>query len=177
MDETVMIILLTLSGIGVFTSSFFVKNKENKLTEIKHIMTTPSTHDNNDKIINLIQETAAEKIKSLNEYSSLVLEEIEKKHKELLFMYQLISDKEKSLDKKSTIVFNESIKNINTTLEKTKNEKNDIKQTSTIDKEKFNYNNKILELHNKGLSVKDIAKKLKLGIGEVKLVIDLFKEV
>ncbi len=40
---------------------------------------------------------------------------------------------------------------------------------------KGNNNQKIIELHEQGLSTVDIAKELNLGVGEVKLVIDLFK--
>ena len=36
-------------------------------------------------------------------------------------------------------------------------------------------NEKILKLNEMGVSVKEIAKQLNLGIGEVKLVIDLYK--
>ena len=36
-------------------------------------------------------------------------------------------------------------------------------------------NEKILKLNEKGITVKEIAKQLNLGIGEVKLVIDLYK--
>lgn len=38
-----------------------------------------------------------------------------------------------------------------------------------------NNNQKILELHKQGLATVDIAKELKLGVGEVKLVLDLFQ--
>ena len=38
-----------------------------------------------------------------------------------------------------------------------------------------NNNDKILKLHQMGMSTVDIAKELKLGVGEVKLVIDLFQ--
>jgi len=38
-----------------------------------------------------------------------------------------------------------------------------------------NSNQRILELHNQGMATVDIAKELKLGVGEVKLVIDLFR--
>lgn len=40
---------------------------------------------------------------------------------------------------------------------------------------KKNNNNKILELYSKGMSNIDIAKKLNLGIGEVRLVVDLYR--
>lgn len=38
-----------------------------------------------------------------------------------------------------------------------------------------NSNQRILDLHNQGMATVDIAKELKLGVGEVKLVIDLFQ--
>lgn len=38
-----------------------------------------------------------------------------------------------------------------------------------------NNNQRILELHNQGMTTVDIAKELKLGVGEVKLVIDLYQ--
>lgn len=40
-----------------------------------------------------------------------------------------------------------------------------------------NWNQEVLRLHNEGKSVQDISKLLKKGQGEVKLVLDLFKEV
>lgn len=39
----------------------------------------------------------------------------------------------------------------------------------------LNNNQKILELHRQGMATVDIAKELKLGVGEVKLVLDLFQ--
>ena len=44
-------------------------------------------------------------------------------------------------------------------------------------KENQNNNERILELHNAGKSNMAIAKELGLGIGEVKLVIDLFEGI
>ncbi len=53
-------------------------------------------------------------------------------------------------------------------------------QNATIEKEEQSYNNnnneKILRLHKLGKSETAIAKDLGLGVGEVKLVIDLFKQ-
>ena len=42
-------------------------------------------------------------------------------------------------------------------------------------KVKENNNDRILSLHKQGVSNVDIAKELGLGVGEVKLVISLFK--
>lgn len=51
-------------------------------------------------------------------------------------------------------------------------------QNGAIEKEEQSYNNneKILRLHKLGKSETAIAKDLGLGVGEVKLVIDLFKQ-
>ena len=51
----------------------------------------------------------------------------------------------------------------------------DINSTDDIESNKENNNDRILSLHKKGMSSVDIAKELGLGVGEVKLVINLFK--
>lgn len=48
-------------------------------------------------------------------------------------------------------------------------------ENSDIPEESMNNNQKILFLHQKGMSNIDIAKELNLGMGEVRLVIDLYK--
>ena len=61
---------------------------------------------------------------------------------------------------------------------KTKNNsssKSDKSNVSVKNDSKKNNNEKILELYKQGKEPMDIAKELKLGIGEVRLVIDLFK--
>lgn len=52
-----------------------------------------------------------------------------------------------------------------------------VDQTDVLTEEEdgLNKNNKILELHKQGISQVAIAKELGLGVGEVKLVIDLYK--
>lgn len=47
--------------------------------------------------------------------------------------------------------------------------------TQTLEETKENNNDRILRLHKEGVSNVDIAKELGLGVGEVKLVINLFK--
>ncbi|MBQ4069134.1 MAG: hypothetical protein IJC76_07755 [Lachnospiraceae bacterium] len=49
------------------------------------------------------------------------------------------------------------------------------KQKPLVEPRKNNNNDKILDMYNKGFSNVEIAKKLGIGIGEVRLVIDLFK--
>jgi len=61
----------------------------------------------------------------------------------------------------------------NSTDETSENEKDSINLQN--DKTENN-NNRILSLYKKGMSNKDIAKTLGLGVGEVKLVVDLYKD-
>jgi len=53
----------------------------------------------------------------------------------------------------------------------------DISFADGNDEQGRNYNDRILELHRQGKSKVAIAKELGLGVGEVKLVIDLYKNI
>lgn len=151
-----------------------------------------------------LERISNEKIMAVNEYSDTVLSEINKNHKEVMFLYDMLIDKHTSL------------KNTASEVEKTAKEAKDItKEAKRASKEvqeatrnaekifpvfqplqaetivleseekisqeeenlldKSTTNEKILALHKSGKSKVDIAKELGLGVGEVSLVIDLFK--
>lgn len=159
-----------------------------------------------------------DKIMAVNEYSDTVLEEISKNHKEVLFLYDMLNDKQVDLkntvrkaeqtskDTREVVVaaketisavieagvtivpeeensfFVEGIraKEIKTANPKiVKNAKAKEVEISFEQGEEVgkNKNEKILDLHKKGKSNVAIAKELGLGVGEVKLVIDLFEGV
>ena len=181
---------LIIFGAILIIVSLFLKSKK-----IKYKNDIKKNKNNQQELANIYNNTN-EKMKALNEYSEFILDEVEKRHKELLFMYQLISEKEKSLNSNAV---NSNI--INDTYKKTKTkskifkeqkeykDKNNQKGKNTVDlsekdnsveiknKEIKDYHKQILDLYNNGLAIKEIAKKLDIGIGEVKLVIDLFNEV
>lgn len=189
-----------------------------------------------DKITN-------EKIMALGDYSEDVNVKITKNHDEVMFLYDMLSDKEKtikntvkdveslkvsvkqmavandfakqSIEKKSEVsktktkdlsksgkknITSDNKKELNdnqetkTDLEDSKvsTESEDLKNKSNVSEEvlddkgkdnkskvepeKIQNNNKeILDLYNQGKTNIEIAKQLGLGMGEVKLVIDLFK--
>lgn len=81
----------------------------------------------------------------------------------------------KEPEEKETIVFEEIKKEITT--EETKDENLDEKVPEVMreSEENENSNDIILELYQKGESIIEIAKQLGLGVGEVKLVIDLYR--
>lgn len=112
------------------------------------------------KQINLVNE----KVLELGDYHNFVKEEIENKHKELLFLYQMISEKEKAI-KKIQVEINQYQQG-NVTLEEEVVLKSAPKAS--------NYNKKIIELREKGYDAVEIAQLLGIGIGEVNLVLKLY---
>ncbi len=179
-----------------------------------------------------MERLANEKIMAVNEYSDLVLENINKNHNEVIFLYDMLNDKHENLV--STVSEAGKVaKEIKQAVELPEEEKNEaekkaapvaaktpkeevafvpiapekvtvkkggrrkaadtvktkvvggeaevksepVKPEPVIAEEKSkNSNEKILGLHKEGKSQTAIAKELGLGVGEVKLVIDLFEQ-
>lgn len=148
-----------------------------------------------------LERVSNEKIMALNEYSDSVLEEIGKNHKEAIFLYDMLNDKETDL--KNVVRKAEQVK---ADVEKMQNALADMEParlptdtvmedmpilagpvTDTAEMEEAgdklaemtgkNRNEQILSLHRQGESDVLIAKELGLGVGEVRLVIGLFEGV
>lgn len=125
-----------------------------------------------DEDIKLVND----KILELNEYAEFIKSEIEKKHKELLFLYQMVAEKEKSISPKEELTYKEIEKKEITKLDETINKNLENEDNKEIEeKEVYNINIKIIELSNKGYGITEIAQILNIGQGEVKLVLDLYK--
>ena len=137
-----------------------------------------------------------EKIMAVNEYSDTVLAEINKNHQEVMFLYDMLNDKHVSLKKTVTAVekkakeaeaiAQEAFQTLKpqklepvTGLKETVSEKK-AAEPETVRIEDFyrksNSNEAILALYKQGKDKVQIAKELGLGVGEVELVIGLFKE-
>lgn len=148
----------------------------------------------------MLDKISSEKIMAVSEYSDTVLKEINKNHDEVMFLYSMLNDKEKDIKNTVRDIENvkktvkdikeetqEKIEDVEETVEpeidkeiqeKTiikKEKKKEKKQKPLVEPRKNNNNDKILDMYNKGFSNVDIAKKLGIGIGEVRLVIDLFR--
>lgn len=271
------LILLIFGGI-VFTVSFFLpsggKKEKDGISkadeeEIKEIIGR-EVEEAKTQISDIVDETITysmektersmerltnEKIMAVNEYSDTVLEQINKNHKEAVFLYDMLNDKHENL--KSTVSeavktaseVKKTVKDAEVTAREAKEQAVEIKEqipapvpekefvpiqvprvevtdgsaTAEIEKEPEkpkrkttrkvkpeasaskeeavdpektekaskvdlsmaapgktggrNSNERILELHKAGKSNMAIAKELGLGIGEVKLVIDLFEGI
>ena len=146
-----------------------------------------------------LEKETNEKIMAIDEYSNTVLESMNKTHNEILFLYSMLNDKHTELTDLAAQLqqFSEQMKHTeNEVLENLALAAQDVRQkvneTKPIDEnevilaslgtdakgteqDQINHNDRILMLHQQGLSDVEIARELGLGLGEVKLVIGLFK--
>lgn len=152
-----------------------------------------------DKIMSaserVMERTSNEKIMAISEYSDTVLESMNKTHNEIMFLYSMLNDKHKELTNLAGELSSlpNSLKSVTPEVQKRYEEtvsyvESQVEKAEPIPKEELleaavtmtdserNHNDDILFLHSAGKSDVDIAKELGLGLGEVKLVIGLFKE-
>ncbi|MCR5356342.1 MAG: hypothetical protein K6E63_02965 [Lachnospiraceae bacterium] len=149
-----------------------------------------------------LEKISNEKIMAVSEYSNTIMEEINKSHKEVMFLYDMLTDKQTDL--KNTVrkaeatakeVESAEKKVVKTTVKRkkkpvTEEEKKTQKEVKkevagkaqakpealiTGTREEPENKDKIIELHKSGRSNVEIARELNLGVGEVTLVIDLFE--
>lgn len=152
----------------------------------------------NDNTVNRENETSSydeenindinKKILEINEYSEFIKGELDNKHKELLFLYQMINDKSKELKETKGTDGTNGTQHNNEEKEETIENKNrdkkvefegtqhSNKQIEERNKSVEHNNNKIiLDLVDKGYDTQEIAKMLDLGEGEVRFVLNLYK--
>lgn len=226
---TTLEIVLLILGIAIFVLSFFVfgGNSRQDLTEIREEVKEEVRQAVNvqmaeagrrwedtlrekaeDAVNNTERELSKvsnEKIMAVSEYSDTVLAEIDKNHKEAMFLYDMLNDKHKDIGR--TIDLVTDFKGLDDIAEETFEtntpvaeepayeatsaetqtaDSNPVKETKygtlqmnqtdiSFMQDGGNNNERILELHKQGKSNVSIAKELGLGVGEVKLVIDLFE--
>ena len=140
-----------------------------------------------------MEKETNEKIMAISEYSDTVLESMNKTHNEILFLYSMLGDKHTELTELAGQLgqFSEKMKNtedevlhnlaeaareleINMSAPEPINQDEAVRQAVEAEEE-GNHNDEILGRHQAGMSDVEIAKELGLGLGEVKLVIGLYK--
>lgn len=146
------------------------------------------------KIERMMDKEANQKMMSISEYSDTVLDEINKTHTEIMFLYSMLNDKhtelsdmanhlsklileaEKATDSKNDVIEGQS------ELVFQQNEPDDQNPIREVEykneivvEEERNQNQKILTFAQEGFTALEIAKKLNVGIGEVRFVLDLYK--
>ncbi|MGN0472032.1 MAG: DUF6115 domain-containing protein [Lachnospiraceae bacterium] len=250
---TAVEIIIVIVGIVLFIVSFILPvRKEELSSETKKLgedmvrdMVNDRMKDVQSQIEDTVEETtnyavekaerameriSNEKIMAVNEYSDTVLNEIHKNHEEVVFLYDMLNNKQQSLknavqeaaerQQKVEDIVNRAEETVRKQAEEPAAEeqttapKKTGQQSATdsrtedfvpfvierveppqkkstrapkgkpdaaalaarnVKAEKQTKNEEILRLHEEGKSNMAIAKELGLGIGEVKLVIDLYK--
>ena len=122
------------------------------------------------------------KILEMNEYADNVLKEINRNHNEVMFMYDMLNEKDKEIKTtvKSVNATSTQAGGMGTVRERLikLDETQKAPQRISVDEfpldDKLDKNQKIMTLYNNGYNDVDIAKRLKLGVGEVRLVIKLY---
>ena len=227
---TALQVALLVVGLVCLVGSFFVSEKlsSSDLEEMKNMSQqeiqiileselNQASSDIEDKLRDKLEEKLEEmerksdketnqKIMSISEYSDTVLNAMNKSHDEIVFMYDMLNDKQEkateltkelqqmesavnqmrqSLDEKIEQVQLQTEKSIEIVQENEEIEKmSDISVQEALqhqmeekeEKEGHRDNGDIISLYKKGYSEVEIAKKLGRGLGEVKLILGLFSE-
>lgn len=198
----VIIVLLIIGVIFLIVSCFLVEKSSNSKTDfnIESLLESSEIDKENIKTslevkLNEVTEETLHKadvelgklsnetIMEVSDYSNQVLEKINKNHEEVVFLYQMLNDKEEQL-KKLIGQMDESIRssdnrnnedNLISTKHSTMEEVDShVESTPFLNQENLNNNERIINLYTQGKSIMEIARELELGQGEVKLVLDLF---
>jgi hypothetical protein len=158
-------LMLLLAGVVLIIWSFIISKETDQQTNISDLENYEEYQSRVDEINQNIIE--------LNEYSEFAKSELDVKHKELLFLYQLINEKVKELEIyksgngiTSNTVIETQISSIN----------QDAERANYHSKHHMeNHNKRIIELSEQGYPTAEIAKMLDIGQGQVKLVLNLYK--
>ncbi len=146
-----------------------------------------------EKILRQMEKDSNEKIMAINEYSDSVLDSISKTHNEVMFLYSMLNDKYDEMtglanglsemkDEIRTMqyereLFEEQQKQMvddAVSKEVVLTAQNDDLAEDEKELQK-NRNEKIMSLHLQGKDTVEIARELGVGIGVVKLVLELYK--
>lgn len=146
---TIVLILFIIIGFGLIIFSFF--NRSEGISSNMEIQ----NYENIIEAINSSIGSADDSMEELNKMSESIFKELEGKYQEFLFLYQMLDEKQKEIAEKRI----------------------DLQVDSEIPKKEIQDPRlkKILKLKKEGLSYSEIAKKLDMGQGEVKLMAELGK--
>ncbi len=248
---TALEVALLIIGVIVFVISFIFASKMDRYDEEKKMELTEKQKADIDKQVKTVlydqveyvkEKTEVEldklsnvKMNEMNEYSETILNEINRNHNEVMFLYDMLNEKKKEVnnairdissikkelngmittvteliareEQNSKVIGDSerteinipkelpemnSVLNVTVEDESQSGSKKDVlkrifeekpelftqpenDEEKAVASDSSNNNEKILKLHAQGKSIVDIAKELGLGIGEVRLVVELFR--
>lgn len=168
------------------------EEEESKLRDKIDSIVTDAVQDTVNRTEDELSRMSNEKIIAVDDFSNQVIEKISQNHEEVVFLYNMLNEKENEI-KKTISQIDDTHEKLKTGSQENKTEpetvpgntgsvrnENALNQSKQVIKRVplepgENNNQKILELYEQGNSIMEISKSLELGQGEVKLVIDLFK--
>ena len=158
-----------------------------------------------DKVDRALEKETNEKIMAISEYSDTVISDMNKSHNEIMFLYSMLNDKHTEMTgmasdlqrlaadirnlqerirsstpqyvpPESSTVREERTEELSAEAAPEPSAVSEMTETASSDAfGKDNHNEEILVLHTEGLSEVEIARRLGLGVGEVRLVIGLYR--
>lgn len=151
--------ILTFILIGMIM--IFVSFLFGKVERITYRERTEKEQTKQDRQIDY--EEVNRKIVELNEYGEYLKSELDQKHRELLFLYQMISDKEKEMKRMTVNLARDEV-------QPTKQQEVDKNSLEELD-----LRAEVIKMNQLGMKRSDIAKKLKIDQGQVDLIINLYQ--
>ncbi len=211
-------IILLLTGVVFMVGSFFVAEKLspselNKIAELsedelKKIIDRSIADAgvkieeaienqldvSGEKVDRALEKETNEKIMAISEYSDTVIENMNKTHNEIIFLYNMLNDKHTELTQLASNLqrLAADLRNVQETAAKmVEPEPQPVREQPAAEEiakpqqpepeenpaegEQEKHNQQILALHGEGFKDVEIARKLGLGLGEVRLVIGLYR--
>ena len=189
MIVTVILVVLIIGFMAVtifsLAAMLVVRNREKKLEEDREI----------GKTIEELDSALDAALKEINRLGTLIQSEIDEKYKAMLFLYNLVDDKKKEIEESadSEVISEMMAQYIKTHGDKLrlisgepeenfieenieKEEENEEVEENIENKPKKISNQKhkqIYDMRESGKTATEIAKELKMGQGEIKLILDL----
>lgn len=208
-------VLLVILGLALIAISYFISEKltgaekQKRQEESASFLTEEKINEMKEQIVDTIREDldvdiartedklseiSNEKIIAVSEYSDQILEKINQNHTEVVFLYNMLNEKEETiknlLNRKAPQKEEQPQSAVRQRtrptapvnqmkLEASKDNSRAGLPTTTLMEEEGKEipTDEILALHKKGKSVIEIAKQLEIGQGEIQLVIGLAKGV
>lgn len=146
-----------------------------------------------EKVAVALDKETNGKMLAIGEYSDTILDKMNQTHNEIMFLYSMLNDKHQALTELAGSLgkLAADIRKEMEELQESRREPEPIAVAAApvepetpveeaepeVQEEPYNHNERILELCRQGMSDKEIARELGLGLGEVRLVIGLFKGV
>lgn len=179
------------------SKSIWTKKEEELVRDQIHSILAEEKENTIVETTDYLNRKSNEKIMEFDEFSSQILEKINQNHNEVVFMYSMLTDKEteikedaikktekaasKKVVSKQPVVHKTGLQSASKVKKKEQTEKKPVTiaketvdQSEQKDQKEQDTNNQIIQMYRQGKSALDISRELKIGQGEVKLMISLY---